>query len=89
VERKAPIGVALDPGKRLILVTAHRRDSFGEPIRQICQAVHDLCEQFADIEVLWPVHPNPMVRPVVESILGDHPESDSASRWVMVPSSLP
>jgi UDP-N-acetylglucosamine 2-epimerase (non-hydrolysing) len=72
-QRDTPIGVPLDSTKRLILVTAHRRDSFGEPIQQICLAVRDLCERFADVEVLWPVHPNPMVRPVVESIVGEHP----------------
>jgi UDP-N-acetylglucosamine 2-epimerase (non-hydrolysing) len=72
-ERETPIGVPLDPARRLVLVTAHRRDSFGDPIRQVCQAVHELCDRHADIEVLWPVHPNPMVRPVVESIVGGHP----------------
>lgn len=72
-EANTGIGVALDPERRLVLVTAHRRDSFGEPIRQICEAVRDLCRAYPDIEVLWPVHPNPMVRPVVESILACEP----------------
>lgn len=69
-DRQVPIGVRLDTRRRLVLVTAHRRDSFGDPIRQVCQAVLDLCEQHDDIEVLWPVHPNPMIRPVAESMLG-------------------
>lgn len=68
-ETNTPIGVDLDPARRLILVTAHRRDSFGEPIRQICEAVKSLCARFDDVQVLWPVHPNPQVRPVVEDIL--------------------
>lgn len=69
-DRQVPIGVRLDARRKLVLVTAHRRDSFGDPIRQVCQAVLDLCEQHDDIEVLWPVHPNPMIRPVAESMLG-------------------
>lgn len=69
-DRQVPVGVRLDARRRLVLVTAHRRDSFGDPIRQVCQAVLDLCEQHDDIEVLWPVHPNPMIRPVAESMLG-------------------
>lgn len=68
-----PIGVPLDPSRRLILVTAHRRDSFGEPIRQICEAVREICDRLNDVQVLWPVHPNPQVRPVVESILNGQP----------------
>jgi UDP-N-acetylglucosamine 2-epimerase (non-hydrolysing) len=64
-ERDIPIGVELDARKRLVLVTAHRRDSFGEPLRRICRAVQDLHDRFADVEFLWPVHPNPSVRPVV------------------------
>ena len=64
--RDVPIGVDLDPSKRLVLVTAHRRDSFGEPIRQICRAVAELHERFPDVQFLWPVHPNPSIKPVVE-----------------------
>ncbi len=71
--RDIPIGVELDPQKRLVLVTAHRRDSFGEPLRRICRAVQDLHERFADVEFLWPVHPNPSVRPVVEELMKTYP----------------
>jgi UDP-N-acetylglucosamine 2-epimerase (non-hydrolysing) len=72
-DREVPIGVDLDPDKRLILVTAHRRDSFGEPIRQICRAIALLHERFADVEFLWPVHPNPAIRPIVEAMLSRRP----------------
>jgi UDP-N-acetylglucosamine 2-epimerase (non-hydrolysing) len=64
--RDVPIGVDLDPAKRTILVTAHRRDSFGEPIRRVCRAVAELHERFPDVQFLWPVHPNPSIKPVVE-----------------------
>jgi UDP-N-acetylglucosamine 2-epimerase (non-hydrolysing) len=70
LQRNVPIGVELDPLKRLILITAHRRESFGQPLCQICRAVERLCERYADVEFLWPLHPNPSVGPVVESRLG-------------------
>jgi len=67
--RDVPIGVDLDSTKRTILVTAHRRDSFGEPIRQVCRAVAELHERFHDVQFLWPVHPNPSIKPVVEGAM--------------------
>jgi UDP-N-acetylglucosamine 2-epimerase (non-hydrolysing) len=70
LKRKQPIAADLDPAKRLILVTAHRRDSFGEPIRDICRAIAALAERFPDIEFLWPVHPNPSIKPVVQTLVG-------------------
>jgi UDP-N-acetylglucosamine 2-epimerase (non-hydrolysing) len=63
--RNAPIGVLLDDQKRLILVTAHRRDSFGAALQGICRAIARLSREFADVEFLWPVHPNPSVRGTV------------------------
>lgn len=65
--RDVPLSVDLDPAKRLVLVTAHRRDAHGEPIRQICDAVLELVRRFNDIEVVWPVHPSPAIRAVVEN----------------------
>jgi UDP-N-acetylglucosamine 2-epimerase len=59
------------PSHKLILVTAHRRESFGEPMKRICWAIRDLVQQHPDAEVLYPVHPNPNVRAPVYSILGD------------------
>jgi UDP-N-acetylglucosamine 2-epimerase (non-hydrolysing) len=71
--RDVPIGVELDASRRLVLVTAHRRDSFGEPIRQICRAIARLHERFPHVEFLWPVHPNPAIKPVVEQAMADRP----------------
>ena len=68
-DRDEPIGVDLAPEKRTVLVTAHRRDSFGEPIRRVCRAVAELHGQFPDVEFLWPVHPNPSIRPVVATAM--------------------
>jgi UDP-N-acetylglucosamine 2-epimerase (non-hydrolysing) len=68
-----PLGVSLDADKRLVLVTAHRRENFGEPFRAVCSAIRELVERHADIEVLYPVHPNPNVRATAHELLGDHP----------------
>lgn len=69
-ERPAPCPVDLDPGRRLILVTVHRRDSFGAPLEGICRALATLHDRFPDALILWPVHPNPEIGPVVERWLG-------------------
>ena len=55
--------------RKLIIVTAHRRESFGEPLRNICIALRDLLETRSDIHIVYPVHPNPNVRDIVESML--------------------
>lgn len=56
-------------GQRLILVSAHRRESFGEPLEQICEAVARIAHRHADVHFVWPLHPNPAVRPRVERML--------------------
>ena len=55
--------------RRLILVTAHRRESFGEPFIQMCTAMRDLARNNPDIEIIYPVHPNPHVRKAVDEVL--------------------
>jgi UDP-N-acetylglucosamine 2-epimerase (non-hydrolysing) len=71
--RATDIGIPLPPGQRLILVTAHRRENFGAPLREICGAVLDIVSAHPDVHVLFPVHPNPNVAPVVHELLGAHP----------------
>jgi UDP-N-acetylglucosamine 2-epimerase (non-hydrolysing) len=60
------------PGKRLILVTAHRRESFGEGFRRICQALAEIADR-NDVHVVYPVHPNPNVQAIVNERLRSHP----------------
>jgi UDP-N-acetylglucosamine 2-epimerase len=55
--------------RRLLLVTAHRRESFGEPFRAMCQAIADLAAANSDLEAIYPVHPNPNVRRVTGEML--------------------
>jgi len=57
--------------KRIVLVTAHRRESFGAAFERICRALLRLADR-GDVHVVYPVHPNPHVREVVERILGSH-----------------
>jgi UDP-N-acetylglucosamine 2-epimerase (non-hydrolysing) len=63
---------ALDPRKKLILVTAHRRESFGDGLEHICRALVTLASR-NDIEIVFPVHPNPNVREVVRRHLREMP----------------
>lgn len=60
-------------GRRLILVTAHRRESFGQPLAEVCNAILGLLARNDDVEILYPVHPNPNVRRMVHEMLGGHP----------------
>lgn len=62
----------LDRSKRLILVTGHRRENFGQGFEAICQALSKLAER-TDIELVYPVHLNPNVREPVRRILANHP----------------
>jgi len=59
--------------RRVITLTAHRRENLGEPLKEICEAVISLVEKHAGVEVVYPVHMNPAVRGTVYEILGSHP----------------
>lgn len=61
----------LDSKKRLILVTVHRRENLGAGLVQICDALLNLAERHSDLQIVYPVHPNPNVREVVYSRLGN------------------
>lgn len=63
------LGLELNPDLKTILLTSHRRENFGEPIKEICNAVLELVENNKNIEVVYPVHPNPNVRKPVYEIL--------------------
>ncbi len=58
---------------RLVLVTLHRRESFGAPIRDALDAIRTLVDREPDLEVVYPVHPNPEVHGPAHERLGDHP----------------
>jgi UDP-N-acetylglucosamine 2-epimerase (non-hydrolysing) len=62
----------LDPTKKLIVVTAHRRESFGGGFERICRALATIADR-ADVQVVYPVHPNPNVQDPVQRYLAGHP----------------
>lgn len=74
IEARPELAAGLDPlarrfsGKRIIAVTTHRRESFGEGMANIARAVADVAKR-PDVAVIFPVHPNPQVRPAVEIAL--------------------
>lgn len=59
-------------GKRLVLMTAHRRENLGEPMHRIFRAVRRLVEEHQEIAVVYPVHLNPAVQEVAQQVLGNH-----------------
>lgn len=60
----------LDPHKRLVLVTGHRRENFGDGFERICQALARLAREHSDVQVVYPVHLNPQVQEPVRRLLG-------------------
>ncbi len=58
---------------RLILVTAHRRESFGQPLHNICLALKEIAARYPDVRIVYPVHLNPHVQQVVYNLLADVP----------------
>ncbi|MDG2470147.1 MAG: UDP-N-acetylglucosamine 2-epimerase (non-hydrolyzing) [Pirellulaceae bacterium] len=60
-------------GKRVILVTGHRRESFGKPFENFCNALLDLVEKYPDVALVYPVHLNPKVQEPVHRIIGNQP----------------
>ncbi len=64
--------LAQTAGRRLLLVTAHRRENFGAPFVSICQGLRQLVERNADVALIYPVHLNPQVREPVFRILAGH-----------------
>jgi UDP-N-acetylglucosamine 2-epimerase (non-hydrolysing) len=70
---RSPQLASLDARRRLVLVTTHRRESFGVPLRSTCAAIRDLAQRFPDLQFVLPVHPNPEVKETVERLLCDLP----------------
>lgn len=56
--------------KRIVLLTTHRRENLGEPMRHVYRAMRRLVDEFEDVEIVFPVHKNPKVREVVQEELG-------------------
>lgn len=63
----------LDLEKRIVLITGHRRESFGKPFQNIFEAIKELAEKYQDAQFVYPVHLNPNVRDKVSAVLGNTP----------------
>lgn len=71
-ERLAKAFPFIDPAKRLILVTGHRRENHGQPLMNVCHALKHLAEH-PDVQIVYPVHPNPNVRNAIDAVFGNNP----------------
>ena len=69
-DQELPAGVPHD-GSRLLLITSHRRESWGTELENVCDAIRDLIDAFPDVRAVYPVHLNPNVRNTVMSRLGN------------------
>lgn len=58
-------------GSRLIMITAHRRENLGEPMKHMFRAIRRVCDEHPDVKAIYPIHMNPAVREVANEILGD------------------
>lgn len=67
------LGPSPEQKKRTILLTAHRRENFGAPLRSIFAAVREIVDRRGDVEVVYPVHPNPNVKSMAKELLSGHP----------------
>lgn len=61
----------INAGERMILLTAHRRENLGEPMRHIFRAIKRVVDEFSDVKVIYPIHMNPRVREVANELFGD------------------
>lgn len=68
--RAARTRITTEPGERLLLVTLHRRESWGAPLAGMCRAIRTIAERRSDVRVVVPVHLNPAVRQIVYEALG-------------------
>lgn len=59
-------------GKRIILLTSHRRENIGEPMHNIFRAVRNIADEFEDVVVVYPIHKNPKVREIAKTYLKNH-----------------
>ena len=65
---KAP-SFGRDESRRMVLITGHRRENFGDGMKHICQAINALAEQFRDVDFVYPIHLNPNIRRPVKEII--------------------
>ena len=70
IEKDVGFELIKDPTKKMVLITSHRRENFGDPFVSICSAIKILAEKNRDIDFVYPVHPNPNIKDVAHTLLG-------------------
>lgn len=73
-QRLERLGLNLSGQHRLVLLTAHRRENFGEGIQNICAVIHELCQRYPELHFAWPVHLNPQVHDIAYKEFSTHPQ---------------
>lgn len=71
--QKRRLPITIEPGQKLVLVTAHRRESFGPPLQRVFSSLLELTRTRPDVEILLPLHPNPNVRATANRLLVNQP----------------
>ena len=61
----------LNDGKKLVLITGHRRENFGDGFINMCQAIKTLSEKYPDVDFVYPMHLNPNVRKPIHEVFGE------------------
>lgn len=69
----------LDGGKKLVLITGHRRENFGEGFIRMCTAIKDLTEKYPDVDFVYPMHLNPNVRKPIREVFGEEVENGTTN----------
>lgn len=72
-KRNTPLSFPFDKNKKNILITLHRRESFGEPLKNILDAFLIVAKNHPDVDIYYPVHPNPNVHDLAHQVLGEQP----------------
>lgn len=88
VQSLATAGYSLDRlsgERRLVLITGHRRENFGEGFIQMCSAIRELCKRFPDVDFLYPMHLNPNVRHAIRTVFGERPEESEPNMFFIEP----
>lgn len=73
-QRLERLGLNLSGHHQLVLLTAHRRENFGEGIQNICAVIHELCQRYPELHFAWPVHLNPQVHDIAYKEFSTHPQ---------------
>lgn len=71
------VGRLADGTRRMVLITGHRRENFGEGFKHICQAIRTLSERYPEVDFVYPMHLNPNVRRPIKEVLGDALTADN------------